>query len=325
MRIVVLDGQTLNPGDLSWDEIAALGLLEVHDRSAAAEVVPRARYAEIVLTNKTHLPAAALAELPELRFIAVLATGYDVVDVRAARARGIPVSNVPEYGTDSVAQHTLALLLELANAVGEHDRAVQEGEWTRSTDFCFWRTAPVELVGKAFGLVGFGRIGRRVGALAHALGMRVLVAGQDRRGGAMRPREPEAYPFEERPLEALIAEADVLSLHCPLTPDTEKMVDAAFLGRMKRDAFLLNTSRGALIDEPALAVALGAGRIAGAALDVISTEPMPAGHPLLGVPRCILTPHIAWASGAARRRLMATTAENVRAFLRGSPVHVVNP
>lgn len=321
MRIVVLDGRTLNPGDLSWDEIAALGTLEVYDRSSDAEIVPRARGAEIVLTNKTHLSAGTLTQLPELRFIAVLATGYDVVDVAAARARRIPVSNVPEYGTDSVAQHTLALLLELANAVGEHHRAVQEGEWSRSPDFCFWRSAPVELAGKSCGLIGFGRIGRRVGALAHALGMRVLVA---RRADTAAPYAPARYPFETRPLDAFLAEADVVSLHCPLTPETHGFVDASFLGRMKRAAYLINTSRGALIDEPALAEALRSGRIAGAALDVVSREPIPPDHPLLGVPRCILTPHLAWASAAARRRLMATTAENVRAFLRGTPIHVVN-
>jgi glycerate dehydrogenase len=321
IRIVVLDGQTLNPGDLSWDEIAALGALEVHERSARAEIVPRARDAEIVLTNKTHLDAATLAELPKLRFIAVLATGYDVVDVAAARQRGIPVSNVPEYSTDSVAQHTIALLLELANAVGEHDRAVHEGEWERSIDFCFWHRSPLELAGKNLGIIGFGLIGRRVGAIASALGMNVLAAGRSRKGP---PSDVVPYPFGWRSVDELLAEAHAVTLHCPLTPENRGLVNADFLGRMRRDALLINTSRGGLVDEAALAQALSEGRIAGAALDVVSREPIAADNPLLQVPRCVLTPHLAWASRDARARLLATAAENVRAFLRGSPANVVN-
>jgi len=322
MRIVVLDGHTLNPGDLSWEEIAQLGSLEVHDRSTDGEIVARARGAEIVLTNKTRLSAATIADLPALRFIAVLATGYDVVDVRAARARGIPVSNVPEYSTDSVAQHTMALLLELASAVGEHDRAVHAGDWSRSIDFCFWRRAPIELVGLTFGVLGFGQIGRRVGALASALGMRVLAAGRSREGP---PTSVVTYPFEWRALGDLLGEADVVSLHCPLTPESTRLVDAAFLGRMRRSAFLINTARGGLVDEAALAAALSSGAIAGAAVDVAATEPIAPDNPLLQAPRCILTPHIAWASTAARARLMAKSAANVRAFLAGAPTNVVNP
>jgi glycerate dehydrogenase len=321
IRIVVLDGQTLNPGDLSWDEIAALGSLEVHERSAQVEIVPRARDAEIVLTNKTHLDAATLAELPKLRFIAVLATGYDVVDVAAARQRGIPVSNVPEYSTDSVAQHTIALLLELANAVGEHDRAVHEGEWEGSIDFCFWHRSPLELAGKNLGIIGFGLIGRRVGAIASALGMNVLAAGRSRKGP---PSDVVPYPFGWCSLDELLAEAHAVTLHCPLTDENRRLVNADFLGRMRRDAFLINTSRGGLVDEAALAQALSEGRIAGAALDVVSQEPIAADNPLLQAPRCVLTPHLAWASREARARLLATAAENVRAFLRGSPANVVN-
>jgi glycerate dehydrogenase len=321
MRIVVLDGQMLNPGDLSWDELARLGSLEVHDRSAPEEAVPRAAGAEIVLTNKTHLDAASIAALPALRFIGVLATGYDVVDVRAARARGIAVANVPEYSTDSVAQHTIALLLELANAVGEHDRAVHEGEWERSIDFCFWRRTLVELAGLRFGVIGFGLIGRRVGALANAFGMQVLAGGRSKQGP---PASAAPYPFEWRTIEDLLPEADVVSLHCPLTPESRHLVDAKFLERMRRSAFLINTARGGLVDEAALAAALAAGTIAGAAVDVASTEPIAAQNPLLHAPRCILTPHIAWATRAARARLMATSVANVRAFLAGTPTNVVN-
>jgi glycerate dehydrogenase len=320
MRIVVLDGHTLNPGDNPWDELAALGDLEVHPRSAPEEVVPRARGAEVVLTNKTVLDRATLARLPELRFIAVLATGYDVVDVAAASERGIPVSNVPEYSSDSVAQHAIALLLELTQRAGEHDAAVRAGEWQRGPDFCFWHHPPLELAGLTCGIVGFGRIGQRVGEIAHALGMRV-VAGT-RSGG--RGREAPRYePFAWRTVGELCAEADVVTLHCPLTADNARFVDDALLARMKRSALLINTARGGLIDERALARALHAGTIAGAALDVVADEPIRPDNPLLGAPNLILTPHLAWASLAARRRLMATTVANVRAWLAGTPTNVV--
>lgn len=320
MRIVVLDGHTLNPGDNPWDALAELGELTVYPRSAPHEVVPRAAGAPIVLTNKTRLDAATLAALPELRFVAVLATGYDVVDVAAARERGILVANVPEYGTDSVAQHTIALLLELAQRVCEHDAAVRAGEWQRSPDFSFWRRSPLELAGLVMGVVGFGRIGRRVAELAHALRMEVR---------AVRRRPPSPGDAPPRPgfvwssLDEVAAEADVVSLHCPLTAETERLVDAAFLRRMKRSAFLINTARGPLVDEAALARALDEGIIAGAALDVVAEEPIRAGNPLLGARNCILTPHLAWASLAARRRLMARTVENVRAYLAGNPINLV--
>lgn len=320
-RIVVLDGATLNPGDLSWEELAALGELRVYDRTPPERVVERARGAEIVLTNKTRLGREALEALPELRFVAVLATGYDVVDVAAARSRGIPVANVPEYGTESVAQHTFALLLELTNAVGEHARAVREGEWGRSPDFCFWRQPIVELAGRTIGLVGFGRIGRRVGALAHAFGMRVLASA---RHGAAPGDAEVAFPVAWRDIPALFAEADVVSLHCPLTEENRRFVDAGLLARMKPHALLVNSARGGLVDEVALRAALEQGRIAGAALDVVSAEPMPDDHPLRDCPRCIVTPHIAWASRAARSRLLAATVRNVRAFLSGAPTCVVN-
>jgi glycerate dehydrogenase len=318
VKIVVLDGRTLNPGDNPWDPIAALGDLDVYDRSARDEVVVRAVQAEIVVTNKTRLPAEALAELPRLRLIAVLATGYDNVDVAAARARGVTVCNVPAYATDSVAQHVFALLLELAHRVAAHDAAVRAGEWTRAREFSFWLSAPVELRGSTMGIVGFGRIGRRTADLAHAFGMDVLAATRT----AVDP--PGWQPFQTVSVEELFARSDVVSLHCPLTPTTERLVDARMLARMKPTAFLVNTARGRLVDEEALVTALSEGRLAGAALDTVSREPLPADHPLLAAPNCIVTPHLAWASLAARRRLMLGTAENIRAFIAGRPVNVVS-
>lgn len=317
MKIVVLDGYTLNPGDNPWDALAALGDLTVYDRSAPSEVVERARGAEIVLTNKTVLDAATIAALPDVRFIAVLATGYNVVDVAAARARGIQVANVPEYGTDSVAQHVFALLLELASAVGAHDAAVHAGQWVRSPDFCFWRGSLVELAGLTMGIVGYGRIGQRVGELARAFGMRVVASGRPGKGAS------GGGDVERLPIDELFAASDVVTLHCPLTADNACFVDAKLLRRMKPSAFLINTARGALIDEPALAQALRDGVLAGAGLDVLSSEPPHADNPLLTAPRCIVTPHVAWATLAARRRLMATAVENVRAWLAGAPINLV--
>jgi glycerate dehydrogenase len=318
MTIVVLDGHTLNPGDNPWDLLARLGELQVYDRTPAEHIVARARDADVVLTNKTPLDAATIASLPQLRFIAVLATGYNLVDIGAARVRGIPVSNVPEYGTDSVAQHVFALLLELCHHVGAHDAAVRAGEWTRAADFCFWQAPLVELAGLTMGVVGFGRIGRRVGELAHAFGMAVLAAG-----GSSRP-DPGYRPFEWVEIAALFARADVISLHCPLTADNAAFVNRELLRRVKPTAFLINAARGGLVDERALAEALNAGRLAGAAVDVVSAEPMRADNPLLGARNCIITPHIAWATLAARRRLMATAVQNVEAFLAGKPINVVN-
>jgi len=319
VNIVVLDGYTLNPGDNPWDDVARLGALQVYDRTRPDEVVQRARNARIALINKTVLDADAIGALPDLRFIAVLATGYNVVDVVAARRRGIPVSNVPEYGTTAVAQHTLALLLELCHRVGDHARAVAAGEWAASPDFSFWLAPPVELTGLTIGLVGFGRIGRRVAALAHACGMRVIAH-------TAHPHDAPSYAgFAWRSIAELFADADVVSLHCPLTADNARFVNAALLARMKPSAVLLNTARGGLIDEAALAAALAAGRLAGAAVDVLSSEPPRPDNPLLGTRNCILTPHMAWASRAARRELMAATVRNIEAFLAGAPINVVNP
>ena len=318
MKIVVLDGYTLNPGDNPWNDLARLGDLQVHDRTDDADVLARAAGAQIVLTNKTPLSRDTLERLPELRFIGVLATGYDVVDVEAARQRGIPVANVPEYGTDSVAQHTFALLLELCHRVGRHDSAVKAGRWATSKDFCFWDAPPIELAGLTIGIIGFGRIGQRVGMLAHAFGMSVTAAVGTRRS------TPPYQPFTWLETNELFSAADVVTLHCPLTPDNERFVGRDLLARMKPSAFLLNTARGPLVDEQALADALNENRLAGAAVDVVSSEPIHPDNPLLTARNCLITPHMAWGSLAARKRLMAATVSNVEAFLRGRATNVVN-
>ncbi len=304
MRIVILDGHTLNPGDNPWDAVAKLGELTIHDHTLPGQIVARARNADIIITNKAPLSAESLAQLPKLRFIAVTATGYNIVDVAAARQRGIPVVNVPEYGTDSVAQFTIALLLELCHRVGQHHAAVQAGRWGAQPDFCFWDTPQVELAGKTIAIIGHGRIGKRVGEIARALGMEVRIASRDR---------------------TVVSRADVVTLHCPLTADNTGLVNREFLARLKPTAFLINTARGVLVVEQDLADALNAGKLAGAAMDVVSAEPIKPDNPLLQARNCLITPHMAWASLAARRRLMQTTAENIRAFQAGKPVNVVNP
>lgn len=316
MQIVVLDGFTLNPGDLSWAELKALGRCEIHDRTPPAQLLPRAAEAEILLTNKTLLAGADLPKLPRLKYIGVLATGTNVVDLAAARARGIPVTNVPTYGTKSVAQMTFALLLELAHHVGHHAQTVRKGRWTHNTDFCYWDFPLIELEGLTLGIVGFGRIGRAVADLAAAFGLKVL---------ACDPAAGAAPPFVRLvELNTLFRQSDVVSLHCPLTPQTANLVNARRLALMKPTALLLNTSRGPLVDELALAEALNSGRIAGAALDVLSVEPPPVDNPLLTAENCVITPHLAWATRAARARLMQIAVENIRAFLQGKPQNVVN-
>ncbi|HTQ05100.1 MAG TPA: D-2-hydroxyacid dehydrogenase [Polyangiaceae bacterium] len=316
-RIVVLDGHTLNPGDLSWEPLGALGELEVFERTEPELVVPRAAGARVVVTNKTRLGASELGRLPELAGITVLATGFDVVDARAARARGIPVCNVPAYSTASVAQHTFALLFELTAHVGAHAAGVRHGEWSKQADFTYWNAPLIELDGLTFGVVGFGAIGRRVAATARSLGMRVLATPSRR-----LPAAPDGVEYRE--LDALFAESDVLSLHCPLTPETRGLVSAERLAAMRPSAFLLNTARGALVDEAALASALERGVIAGAGLDVLTAEPPPLEHPLLSAPRCVVTPHQAWTTRSARARLLAVTAANVAGILAGKPQNVVN-
>jgi len=306
MNIVVLDGYTANPGDLSWDEFHQLGSCAIYDRTPETQVVERAHEADVVLTNKTVLRRAAIAALPRLRYIGVLATGYNVVDTDAARERGIPVCNVPEYSTPNVAQAVFALLLELTNHTAHHAQTVREGRWTASNDFCYWDFPLVELHGLTLGIVGYGRIGRAVAEIGRAFGMRVLACG---RGGD---------------LEALLRASDVVSLHCPLTPETNQLINATRLATMKPSAFLINTARGGLVNETDLADALNNGRLAGAGLDVLSVEPPPPDNPLLRARNCLITPHIAWATRNARARLLQIAAANIRAWLAGRPQHVVN-
>jgi len=318
MKLVVLDGYTLNPGDNPWDEVARFGELTVYDRTPPELVVERCLGAQIVLTNKTPLRAEALLALPGLQLICVLATGYNVIDLETSARLGIPVVNVPEYGSLSVAQHAIALLLELTNRVALYDAAVKRGDWSKGPDFTFLKEPLTELAGRSLGIVGLGRIGGRVAAIAHALGMDIL---------AYNPRQrsaPAGIPVQWLDLDQLFASADVVSLHCPLSADNEGMVNSERLSRMKPHALLINTSRGALVREADLARALDLRFIAGAALDVTVQEPIAADNPLLSATNCIITPHIAWASLAARHRLMATTAQNIRAFLAGKAQHVVN-
>jgi len=306
MNIVILDGYTANPGDLSWDEFHQLGACTIYDRTSETQVVERARDADAVLTNKSILSRAALAVLPRLRYIGVLATGYNVVDTDAARERGIPVCNVPEYSTPNVAQAVFALLLELTNRTGHHAQTVREGRWCAAKDFCYWDYPLIELKGLTLGIIGYGRIGRAVAEIARAFGMRVLTCdvGDDP--------------------DALLRESDVVSLHCPLTAETKHLINVARLAKMKPTAFLINTARGGLVNEADLAEALNSGRIAGAGLDVLSVEPPPVDNPLLRAKNCFITPHIAWATRNARARLLQIAAANLRAWLAGRPQNVVN-
>lgn len=318
MRIVVTDGYTLNPGDNPWDEVANLGDFAVYDRTPDDQIIERTRDADVLVINKTPLSATTLGLLPKLKLIAVSATGYNVVDVAAARARGIPVSNVPEYGTDSVSQFVFALLLELCHRVAVHDGAVKAGQWSQAPDFSFWLTPLVELAGKRMGVIGFGRIGRRVGEIAHAFGMEVLAAD------VVTTSVPGYQPFAWRSVREVFAQADVVSLHCPQTTENTQMVNRDLLRLMKKTAFFINAARGGLVVDADLAWALDEGLLAGAALDVVSSEPIKPDNPLLGARNCIITPHMAWAALAARKRLMATTAANIASFMAGTPINLVN-
>jgi glycerate dehydrogenase len=317
-RIVVLDGKTLNPGDLRWDGLERLGDCVIHDRTPPELVVERASGAQILLTNKTPVTAKDMQELPALACIGVLATGFNIVDVDAARKRGIPVTNVPAYSTMAVAQLAFAHIFNLTQRIGHHTRAVAEGRWSASPDFSFWDYPLCELDGQTLGVVGLGRIGNAVAGAGRAFGMDVL---------AYDPTAPRIAGAIARlvELDELFASSDVVSLHCPLTDATRGFVNAVRLASMKPSAFLINTSRGPLIDETALAAALSAGTIAGAGLDVLSVEPPPPDHPLLGARNCYVTPHIGWATTAARKRLMEGVIANVEAFIAGRPLHVVNP
>ncbi len=317
MKIVVLDGYTLNPGDLSWDGLRALGELTLYDRTPVEETVARAQDADIILLNKAPLTAEMLGQLPRLKLVSVLATGYNIVDTKAARAHGVTVCNIPTYGTRSVAQMTFAHLLNLTQHVTEHSQAVRAGRWTNSADFCFWDFPLIEIANKTMGIIGFGRIGQSTAQVAKAFGMRVLAYDV----------MLKASPDPETPLvdlDTLFAQSDVISLHCPLTPETTGIVNAARLAQMKPTAYLINTSRGPLVVAQDLAAALNRGQIAGAGLDVLPVEPPPATNPLLTAKNCYITPHISWATSAARERLMDMTIANIKAFSAGAPQNVVN-
>jgi glycerate dehydrogenase len=316
MRLVILDGHTLNPGDLSWQDLEALAEVVHYPRTPAAEVVQRLQDADAALTNKVPLTAEVFALCPKLRYVGVMATGYNIVDVEAARKAGVTVANVPGYGTDSVAQTVFALLLEITHQIGHHAARVAEGGWVKSPDFSFWDSPLRELAGQTMGIVGFGEIGQAVGRIAHAFGMKVIYHTRTK-------KEFGEYPVRHVGLPELFREADVVSLHCPLTAETKHLVSWPLLQTMKPSAILINTARGPLLNEADVARALRENVIAWAGLDVLSAEPPPADNPLLAAPHCFIVPHIAWASVAARRRLLHEVVENFRAFLEGKPRHVV--
>ncbi|NMC40083.1 MAG: D-2-hydroxyacid dehydrogenase [Bacteroidales bacterium] len=313
MKIVVLDGYTLNPGDLSWDELKTLGEVEIYDRTSGDQIINRAMDAEIVLTNKTMLMAPEIENLPKLRYIGVLATGYNVVDIDTAKKRGIIVTNVPAYSTMSVAQHVFALILEFYNGTGSLSDSVRNGRWSRCVDYCYWDKPLNEIAGSTIGIVGFGRIGKAVARIAEKFEMKVIVN-----------EITEVTGYDNLPLDELLAQSDIVTLHCPLTPDTKEIINGKRLSLMKSSALLVNCARGQLIAEHDLADALNKGRIAGAALDVLSVEPPPPDNPLLRARNCIITPHVAWATFEARKRLMKMAVDNVRCFIEGKPVNVVN-
>ena len=315
-KIVVLDGYALNPGDLDWSGLEAIGDCTFYDRTPPEETISRAQGAEIVLTNKTLLARDEIEALPSLKYIGILATGFNTVDLKSANELKITVTNIPTYGTDSVAQMAFALLLSLTQRVDHHARTVREGRWTSCPDFCYWDYPLIELAGLKMGIVGFGRIGRATGKLAQAFGMQVLAYDTI--------KIPVTDGIEVVDLDTLFRNSDVVSLHCPLTPETEKLVNRERLAVMKETAFLINTSRGPLVDGAALAAALKENRLAGAALDVLEIEPPPADNPLLRAKNCLVTPHIAWATRSARRRLLNTAVQNAKAFVAGAPQNVVN-
>ena len=350
MKIVILDGYAENPGDLSWEGFESLGELAVYDRTPredVEEILRRIGDAEVICTNKTLITEEVIRRAPKLRYIGVLATGYNVVDVDAAARKGIPVTNIPAYGTAAVAQHVFAMLLEICNQVGYHSQAVQEGRWQRSEDFCFWDRPLMELAGKTMGIVGYGRIGQATARLAQAFGMRVLAC--------RRPEHmPQAEPSDGRgkadecgqiadsaaqgntgrigaehgiymaAFDEILAQSDVISLHCPLFPETENLIRKETIEKMKDGVIFINTARGPLVNEQDLADAIRGGKVYAAGLDVVTKEPMAEDSPLIGLENCFITPHIAWASKESRQRLMDTAVDNLRAFLAGNPVNVVN-
>ena len=321
MKIVVLDGYTENPGDLSWTELEKLGQLTVYDRTAYEEsplIAQRIGNAEIIVTNKTPISQQTLEQCPNLKLIAVLATGYNVIDCAAARKKGISVVNVPTYGTASVSQYSIALLLEICHHIGHHDQSVHAGNWANNADWCYWDYPLIELEGKTMGIIGFGRIGQAEGRIARALGMRVLAYD-------LYPSDSGRAIGAYVDLDTLYRQSDVISLHCNLTPENTRMINKDSIAKMKDGVILINNARGQLIDEQDVADALNSGKLAAAGLDVVYTEPIREDNPLLKAKNCIITPHISWAPKESRQRIMDITAENIRAFLAGRPQNVVNP
>lgn len=319
MKIVILDGYALNPGDLSWEALQKLGELTVYDRTPADKVVERAVGAEVLITNKTPIGEKDLNQLPDLKYIGVIATGYNIIDIDTAKKKGILVTNVPGYSTASVVQLTFALLLELCLHVQRHSDSVMEGKWARSLDFSFWDYPLVELSGKTMGIIGFGEIGQAVADVATAFGMNII--GNSRTQSDQSKRKN----FKWASVAELLKESDVISIHCPLTPETEALINKDSLKTMKNSAFLINTARGPIVVEQDLADALNDGVIAGAGIDVLSIEPPKANNPLFDAKNCLITPHIAWATLEARSRLMGIAVDNLSSFIKGAPVNIVNP
>lgn len=320
MKLVVLDGYAENPGDLSWDALKEFGDLTVYDRTSFTEsplIAERIGDAEIIITNKTPISRETIDKCPRIKLIAALATGYNVIDYNYAAEKGIPVVNVPTYGTASVSQFSIALLLEICHHIGHHDKTVHEGKWAENIDWCYWDYPLIELEGKTMGIIGFGRIGQAEGRIAKALGMNIIAYD-------LYPNESGRTIADYVTQDELFAKADVISLHCNLTPENTGLINRENIAKMKDGVILLNNARGQLVNESDLAEALFSGKVAAAGLDVVSTEPIKADNPLLKAPNCIITPHISWAPKESRGRIMDCTAENIRAFLNGKPIHVVN-
>ncbi len=318
MKIVILDGYTENPGDLSWEGFEAIGELKVFDRTKDDEIISRIGNAEVVIINKTPLDDKVFKACPSIKYIGVLATGFNVVDVNAAKERQIVVTNIPTYGTTAVAQYTFALLLEICHHVWKHNEAVKSGEWARRGDFCFWDYPLIELVGKTFGCIGYGRIGQNAGKIAQCFGMKVIAYDE------YQDKSLENENMRYTNLDTLLAQADVISLHCPLLPSTQGIVNKDTISKMKKGVIIINTSRGPLIVEQDLKDGLSEGKVGYAAVDVVSVEPIKDDNPLLTAPNCIITPHIAWAPKESRKRLLDIAVSNLKAYLAGNPVNVVN-
>ena len=320
MKIVVLDGYAENPGDLSWDEIAALGTLTVYDRTSftdEAEIIERIGDAEVVVTNKTPVSCRVIDSCPSMKLIAVIATGYNVVDCGRAKEKGVLVANVPSYGTAAVGQFAVALLLEICCRVGHHDRTVHEGKWENCSDWCYWDYPIIELAGKTMGIIGFGRIGRQTGRIARAMGMDVIAYD-----GSPTEEGREIARYVQ--LDELLGRSDVIALHCPLLPDTKEIINRSSIAKMKDGVIIINNGRGPLVNERDLADALNCGKVYAAGVDVVSSEPIRSDNPLLTAKNCIITPHISWAAKESRQRIMDCTAENIRAYIEGRPVNIVN-